>query len=117
MSLNGGCMSSCSGTTLRSEEYINQSLLGLAHKLRIPYFASNGAYYADSRDRELFDVFTCIKNHCTIYEAGKLLSENSERHLKDKRQMLHLFEDYPEAVEDGGGDRLADKFLAGRAQL
>ena len=84
---------------LRSEEYINQSLLGLAHKLRIPYFASNGAYYADSRDRELFDVFTCIKNHCTIYEAGKLLSENSERYLKNKQQMLSLFEDYPEAVE------------------
>ncbi|MBC7898796.1 MAG: error-prone DNA polymerase [Saprospiraceae bacterium] len=84
---------------LRNEEAINQSLLGLSHKLRIPYFASNGAYYADHHDRELFDVFTCIKNHCTIYEAGKLLSENSERYLKSKKQMLKLFEDYPEAVE------------------
>ncbi|MEO7674766.1 MAG: error-prone DNA polymerase [Pyrinomonadaceae bacterium] len=84
---------------LRSEEDINQSLLGLSHKLRIPYFASNGAYYADHHDRELFDVFTCIKNHCTIYDAGKLLSANSERYLKPKAQMLELFEDYPEAVE------------------
>lgn len=84
---------------LRNEESINQSLLGLAHKFRIPYFASNGAYYAAQKDRELFDVFTCIKNHCTIYEAGKLLSQNSERHLKSKQQMLQLFEDYPEAVE------------------
>jgi error-prone DNA polymerase len=84
---------------LRNEEYINQTLLGLAYKLRVPYFASNGAYYADQKDRELFDVFTCIKNHCTIYEAGKLLSENSERYLKSKKQMLQLFEDYPEAVE------------------
>ena len=84
---------------LRSEEAINQSLLGLAHKLRIPYFASNGAYYAAREDRELYDVFTCIKNHSTIYDAGKLLSENSERYLKNKKQMLDLFEDYPEAVE------------------
>jgi error-prone DNA polymerase len=84
---------------LRNEENINQILLGYAHKLRLPYFASNGAYYADKHDRELFDVFTCIKNHCTIYEAGKLLSENSERYLKSKQQMLRLFEDYPEAVE------------------
>jgi len=84
---------------LRNEEYINQTLLGYAHKLRIPYFASNGAYYADQHDRELFDVFTCIKNHCTIYDAGKLLSENSERHLKSKQQMLDLFEDIPEAVD------------------
>ncbi len=83
---------------LRSEEAINQSLLGLAHKLRIPYFASNGAYYADPHDRQLFDVFTCIKNHCTIYDAGKLLSENGERYLKTKKQMLDLFADHPEAV-------------------
>src|SRR5215204_3852770 len=87
---------------LRSEEAINQSLLGLAHKLRLPYFASNGAYYADQKDRELFDVFTCIKNHCTIYDAGKLLSENSERCLKSKEQMSDLFEDYPGAVERTG---------------
>jgi error-prone DNA polymerase len=84
---------------LRSEEAINQSLLGLAHKFRIPYFASNGACYADKADRELFDVFTCIKNHVNIYEAGKLLSENAERYLKPKTQMLALFEDLPEAVE------------------
>lgn len=84
---------------LRNEEAVNQSLLGLSHKLRIPYFASNGAYYADEHDREVFDVFTCIKNHCTIYDAGKLLSENSERYLKPKQQMLALFSDRPEAVE------------------
>jgi error-prone DNA polymerase len=55
---------------LPHEEDINQRLLGLAHKLRVPYFASNGAYYAREHDRELFDVFTCIKNHCTLHEAG-----------------------------------------------
>jgi error-prone DNA polymerase len=84
---------------LRNEEFINQQLLGYAHKLRISYFASNGAYYADQYDRELFDVFTCIKNHTTIYNAGKLLSENSERYLKSRKQMLHLFAEIPEAVE------------------
>jgi error-prone DNA polymerase len=84
---------------LRHEEHINQTLLGLAHKLRLPYFASNGAYYADQHDRELYDVFTCIKNHTTIYDAGKLLLENSERYLKNEQQMRHLFEDMPEAVD------------------
>ncbi|HKX84144.1 MAG TPA: PHP domain-containing protein, partial [Pyrinomonadaceae bacterium] len=84
---------------LRHEEYINQQLLGLSHKLGLQYFASNGVYYADHHDRELFDVFTCIKNHCTIYEAGNLLSENSERYLKTKREMLELFDDIPKAVD------------------
>ncbi len=84
---------------LRYEEYLNQILLGYAHKLRLPYFASNGVYYADRHDRELFDVFTCIKNHTTIHEAGTLLSENNERYLKTHKQMLDLFADMPEAVE------------------
>ena len=84
---------------LRNEEHINQQLLGLAHKLHLPYFASNGVYYADVEDRELYDVFTCIKNHTTIYDAGKLLSENSERYLKNEAQMQRLFADIPEAVD------------------
>ncbi len=84
---------------LRHEEHINQVLLGYAHKLRLPYFASNGVYFADEHDRELFDVFTCIRNHTTIYEAGKLLTANSERYLKNHKQMLALFEDFPEAVD------------------
>ena len=83
---------------LRHEEHINQTLLGYAHKLKLPYFASNGSYYADEHDRELFDVFTCIRNHTTIYDAGKLLSENSERYLKNEQQMRALFDDMPEAV-------------------
>ena len=36
---------------LPHEEDVNQSLLGLAHKFRLPYFASNGPYYAAQRDR------------------------------------------------------------------
>ncbi|MEQ1923687.1 MAG: DNA polymerase III subunit alpha, partial [Pyrinomonadaceae bacterium] len=84
---------------LRHEENINYQLRGLAAKFRLDCFASNGVYFADEHDRELFDVFTCIKNHTTIYEAGKLLSENSERHLKNRKQILSLFEDFPEAVD------------------
>ena len=84
---------------LRSEEDINLRLLGLAHKLHLPVFASNGAYYADEDDRQLFDVFTCIKNHCTVYDAGKLLSQNSERYLKTEKEMRKLFEDIPEAID------------------
>lgn len=92
---------------LRSEEDVNQQLIGLSHKLRLPLFASNGAYYADKEDRELFDVFTCIKNHCTIYDAGKLLSQNAERYLKPEDRMRLLFEDVPDAV--GRTREIADR--------
>ncbi len=84
---------------LRNEEYLNQQLRGLAAKFHLECFASNGAYYADEFDRELFDVFTCIKNHTTVYNAGKLLSGNNERFLKSHSQMQKLFADIPNAVD------------------
>ena len=84
---------------LREEEYINQALIGLSHKFRVPYFASNGVYYQKKEDRKLLDVFTCIKNHCTIDEAGRLLSNNNEHHVKSEQEMRRIFEDFPEAID------------------
>ncbi|MBK6751244.1 MAG: PHP domain-containing protein [Acidobacteria bacterium] len=46
---------------LPHEEDINQSLLGLVHKFRIPYSPATARIDAHKRDRELFDVFTRIK--------------------------------------------------------
>jgi error-prone DNA polymerase len=83
---------------IRYEEDLNQRIISLSQRYKIPCFASNGVFYADERDREVFDVFTCIKNHLTIEKAGKLLSENSERYLKPESEMLALFDDFPEAV-------------------
>lgn len=86
----------------RSQEDINQRIIRLSQKFKIPCFASNGVYYAEKTDRAIFDVFTCIKNHLPIEKAGKLLSENGERYLKSKEAMLDLFADYPMLVERTG---------------
>jgi error-prone DNA polymerase len=83
----------------RHEEDLNQRITSLSQRYKIPCFASNGAFYADERDREVFDVFTCIKNHLTIDRTGNLLSENSERFLKAKEMMDELFADYPVLIE------------------
>jgi error-prone DNA polymerase len=82
----------------RVQEDFNQQVIGVAKKLRVPLFASNGVAYADRIDRQLMDVFTCIKNHYTIAEAGKLLSRNSERCLKSEKEMQYLFADLPETI-------------------
>src|SRR4030095_5601352 len=46
----------------------------------------------------LADVLTCIREKCTIAEAGFRLEANAERHLKDDSEMTRLFTSYPEAV-------------------
>jgi error-prone DNA polymerase len=83
---------------LREEECRNQSLLDLAASLHLPVIATNGVRHATARDRELLDVFTSIRNHTTLDQAGRLLTANSARHLRQAREMAALFRDLPEAI-------------------
>ncbi len=82
----------------REEEARNQEIAGRAASLGIPLVATNGVAYALPAQRELLDVFTCIRNHVTLPTAGRLLERNSERHLKPSAEMDRLFADCPQAV-------------------
>ena len=66
----------------RAEEAVNQQAIALAETFRLPLLATNGIQYAAPREREILDVFTCIRNHRTLETAGRLLAGNSERHIK-----------------------------------
>ena len=85
---------------LRGEERVNRSLVDLAAHYRLPILATNGVQYAKPYGRQVLDVFTCIREHTHLDAAGKLLTQNSERHLKSDADMCELFRDLPEAIEN-----------------
>ena len=82
----------------RAQEARNQAAIEMARSLHLPLLATQGAQYAKPEERQILDVFTCIRNHCTLDTAGRLLARNSERYLKTPQQMLELFADLPEAT-------------------
>ena len=82
----------------REEETRNQAAIEIAKKLRLPLLATNAVCYAKPAQRQLLDVFTCLRNHRTLETAGRLLSRNAERYLKSPAEMSELFADLPEAV-------------------
>ena len=82
----------------RDEEARNQAVVCLAKRSKLPLLATNGVCHAAPPQRELADVFTCIRNHVRLETAGKLLAENAERHLKSQVSMAKLFADLSEAV-------------------
>ena len=82
----------------RDEEVRNQAVVDLAKRHRIPLLATNGVNHATVAQREVNDVFTCIRNHVRLDTAGRLLAQNSERHLKSSAEMSDLFADLPEAL-------------------
>ncbi|HWV40103.1 error-prone DNA polymerase, partial [Pseudorhodoplanes sp.] len=64
----------------------------------IPLIATNDVLYHHPWRRMLQDVLTCIREHVTIDQAGRLLTLNAERHLKPPQEMARLFADYPDAI-------------------
>src|SRR5206468_4398748 len=94
----------------QDQEAINQLTIALAESFRLPLLATNGVRYASPHQREILDIFTCIRNHRTLETAGRLLSKNSERYLKTPAQMARLFHDVPEAIANTAA-------LSGRLQF
>lgn len=70
----------------------------LSAALNIPLVATNDVHYHESARRELQDVLTCVREKCTIYNAGFKLHANAERFLKPIDEMQRLFMQYPEAI-------------------
>ena len=92
---------------VRGEEQINRQLVDLARANGLPLIATNGVQYAKPYGREVLDVFTCIRDHTHLDAAGKLLTQNAERHLKSDREMREIFRDLPEAIDNTS--RLAER--------
>ncbi len=84
----------------RGEEARHQQLVDLSRAERLPLLATNGVQYAIPAQRPVLDVFTCARHHTHLDAAGRLLSANSERHLKSAAQMSRLFRDLPEAIDN-----------------
>jgi error-prone DNA polymerase len=92
---------------LRGEDRRNRELCDLAEYLRLPVIATNGVQYARPYGRQVLDVFTCIREHTNLDAAGKLLTQNAERHLKSDAEMRALFPDRLDAIENSA--RLAER--------
>ncbi len=82
----------------REEEARNIAAVEIARALHLPIVATNGARHAKPEERQILDVFTCLKHHGTLATAGRLLARNSERYVKSPAEMARLFADLPEAI-------------------
>ena len=82
----------------RFQESRNQAAVRLARERGLPLLATNGVCYATPAERQIADAFTCIKNKRRLDTAGRLLAQNSQRHVRGAEEMSELFADLPEAI-------------------
>jgi error-prone DNA polymerase len=74
-------------------------IASISKKLGMPMVATNDVHYHHPVRRELQDIVTCVREKCTIHNAGFKLHPNAERFLKPKEEMLRLFRQFPAAIE------------------
>ena len=87
-----------------SHNYLSNSLDNIARLGEIAYFshiplvATNDVHYHVPERHVLQDTLTCIRESCTIDQAGFRLASNAEQYLKSPEEMARLFKSYPEAI-------------------
>jgi error-prone DNA polymerase len=74
------------------------ALAELASRAGLALVATNAVLYHAPHRRALQDVLTCIREKCTIHDAGFHLEANAERHLKPPQEMARLFQGHDDAL-------------------
>ncbi|HLP85528.1 MAG TPA: error-prone DNA polymerase [Phycisphaerales bacterium] len=75
-----------------------EQIAAMSRLTGVPIVATNDVHYHTPDRRALQDVLTCIREGCTIDEAGYRLHANAERYLKPADEMARLFAAYPDAI-------------------
>jgi error-prone DNA polymerase len=70
----------------------------IATEAGVKTVATNDVLFHTPERRVLQDVVTCIREGCTIDDAGFRKNRFADRHLKPPDEMARLFARYPEAV-------------------
>ncbi len=73
-------------------------LEAIAERTGAPMIATGAVLYHDPARRRLQDVLTCVREGCTIDQAGLRLQANAERFLKPPAEMARLFRGHEDAL-------------------
>ncbi len=82
-----------------NEESFEKFNLNQSHKLEIPLIATNEVFYINKEMHEAHDALICIKNKTYVNEKNRI-RYTDQHFFKNNSEMLQLFEDLPEALEN-----------------
>ena len=99
VAFDGRCYTSLTIRRRPGEHVRLHRLFEAAQSARVPTVVTGDVLYHQAERRILQDVVTCIREGCTIDDAGFRRERYADRHLKSPAEVARLFADYPEAVE------------------
>jgi DNA polymerase III subunit alpha len=79
--------------------YVDMAL-ALAERLHIPVVAQNDVRFLVSDDFDAHEARVCIASSCVLADERRPREYTSEQYFKNSQEMIALFSDVPEAIEN-----------------
>ena len=83
---------------LDKQQMVNQQLIQMAAKLKIPLVATNDVHYLTAADADPHQVLLCVQTGTTMDDPKKMNYGSKDFFLKSQAEMLARFPDYPDAL-------------------
>jgi DNA polymerase-3 subunit alpha len=87
-------------TGRRHEEEFNTAAIELAGRCDLPLLASNDVRFLDRADFDAHEARVCIANGYVLNDPRRPHEYSAEQYLKSEDEMVALFADLPEALEN-----------------
>lgn len=85
---------------IREQEFVNRELIKLSKDIDIPLVATNDIHYLKREDAKVHDVLLCVQTGKTVDEENRMRFPTSEFYLKSYDEMMDLFGDVSEAIDN-----------------
>ncbi len=84
----------------KSQEDVNQVLLGFAKKHNVKVIATNDVHYLEEDEADLHDILLCVNTGKNLSDTDRFKFPSSDFFFKTKDEMAQLFSDVPFALDN-----------------
>ncbi len=81
-------------------EQANQALISIGRELGIPLVATGDIHYVRQEDATAHDLLLCIGTNTSVNDEKRLKMAGDFFYLKSPQEMVELYQDIPEAIEN-----------------
>ncbi|MCD6310000.1 MAG: PHP domain-containing protein, partial [Candidatus Eremiobacteraeota bacterium] len=85
---------------LPEEHRVNPMMARLAKSAGVPLVATNDVHYINEKDAYFHDIALCVGTQSKIDEPDRFRFKGKGYHLRSPLEMMELFSDYPEAIQN-----------------
>jgi len=82
------------------EDALNNQLLGLATRHQVPIVATNTPCFLNQEEFNAHEARVCINQGRVLSDSRRVKVHTEQQYLKTQQEMLELFSDVPEAIEN-----------------